>query len=81
MAEFDDAIRTSDPHTRITYYSPGTVEYLTDAGERWRIHGICNHCGECWAGAADPTPPTLDCPVRPDIADGNPSCALTGEYL
>lgn len=33
------------------------VIYRTKSGERWRIDGTCNQCGQCWEGSN--LPPTL----------------------
>ena len=60
--------------------TPTSVIYLSPSGERWRIDGVCNQCGECWKGVTTPKP-TLDCPIRPESTLKFPSCSLSGEYL
>jgi hypothetical protein len=46
--------KTVDPHVDIVSRSEGVVEYLSDTGERWLIHGQCNLCGACYKGSTDP---------------------------
>lgn len=53
---FSDCELTQDPSCRIE--SRGVSEsgvpfvvYQSEGGERWRINGECNQCGECWAGS------------------------------
>jgi hypothetical protein len=45
--------KTVDPHVDIVDRTAEYVEYLSDAGERWRIYGECNLCGFCYQGAND----------------------------
>ena len=70
----------------ITAREPDMVEYLNiSSGERWRIHGECNCCGECEPGT-DPTvfstgkpigtpgavyrqPYLPDVPIRPELCN------------
>lgn len=72
---------TCDPNVFIESRTETSVIYIAPVtGERWRIDGTCNQCGQCWEGAVGERP-TLDCPVRPEIKDDCPDCVLSGEYL
>lgn len=72
---------TCDPAIVIEARTEQSVIYLAPAsGERWRIEGVCNRCGQCWQGAVGPAP-VLDCPVRPELPNKFPDCTLRGEYL
>lgn len=73
--------QTTDEGVWVVDRAPGRVEYLDLNGNRWRIYGTCNKCGECWKGITLDVPPDLDCPVRPEISQKIPECVLTGEYL
>jgi hypothetical protein len=74
-------IKTCDPYVVIESQAPTSVIYLVPhTGERWRIDGVCNHCGACYHPASV-FDPTVDCPVRPEINKVFPTCTLSGEYL
>lgn len=74
--------KTCEPNVVIESRPTSTsVIYLVPhSGERWRIDGVCNQCGACWAGMPV-WKPELDCPVRPEIKKLYPGCTLSGEYL
>lgn len=51
---------TQDPSCRIESrgISPSGVPFIvyrSATGERWRIDGECNRCGECWVGGETPS--------------------------
>ena len=73
--------KTCDPYVYIESQTPTSVVYIIPhSGERWRIDGICNKCGDCWKGQPYQKI-ELDCPVRPEINKKFPRCVLSGEYL
>jgi len=74
-------IETCDPYIVIESQTPTSVIYLIPTtGERWRIDGVCNKCGECWKDL-EYNPPVLDCPVFPELKKRIPQCTLSGESL
>lgn len=42
---------TADPTVWIENQRPGYVRYVSDAGQRWEVHGTCVRLGYCLLGA------------------------------
>jgi hypothetical protein len=43
---------TAEPGVLIEERAPGYVRYIREVtGERWEVHGVCDHRGDCLLGA------------------------------
>lgn len=42
---------TADRSVWIEAQRPGYVRYVSDAGQRWEVHGTCDRRGHCLLGA------------------------------
>jgi len=61
-------MQTADPNVNIEesgIHANGApfVVYASTDGQRWRIDGTCNQCGECWVGTDEPTVEWTGTPV------------------